>query len=325
MRCLSDARGSSFGGDGGRCPWRGSMVCTAVAAVPGSRLFPGCRGYVDLCGGRAAPLRSRALALMRRFGRGCPRAFPPFMEALMRPLRQPGGWAARDVAGSRSPAPLLPRACAPATAWAGARVACGFAASRAPNFGAQHSAAAHCCPSSQQRHIAAPPQRWRRSRRRRRPRHRTKAAKAEAKEDPNRLPSFIPRTGLVFSERTAFAPVLCPPKLLPIRPYHVQRGQAQDSDDDDEAPPPKEGEEKKSESTTDVYDKRYLAEKKLVGDWGREPVVDEGYDPSRRPLELVQKPAAEPAAASSGCVPHSFVCARRSDWCEIRGIAASVR
>ena len=124
-----------------------------------------------------------------------------------------------------------------------------------------------------------------------------KAPAAEAKEDPNRLPSFIPRTGLVFSERTAFAPVLCPPKLLPIRPYHVQRGQAQDSDDDDEAPPPKEGEEKKNESTTDVYDKRYLAEKKLIGDWGREPVVDEGYDPSK-PLELVQKPAAEPAAAS---------------------------
>ena len=122
-------------------------------------------------------------------------------------------------------------------------------------------------------------------------------AKAEAKEDPSRLPSFIPRTGLVFSERTAFAPVLCPPKLLPIRPYHVQRGQAQDSDDDDEAPPPKEGEEKKAESTTDVYDKRYLAEKKLVGDWGREPVVDEGYDPSK-PLEMVNKPAAEPAAAS---------------------------
>ena len=42
-----------------------------------------------------------------------------------------------------------------------------------------------------------------------------------SKEDPSRLPSFIPRTGLVFSERTAFAPVLCPPKLLPIRPYHV--------------------------------------------------------------------------------------------------------
>ena len=133
-----------------------------------------------------------------------------------------------------------------------------------------------------------------------------KASKAEGKEDPrlpskddpSRLPSFIPRTGLVFSERTAFAPVLCPPKLLPIRPYHVQRGQAQDSDDDDEAPPPKEeGEAKKSESTTDVYDKRYLAEKKLVGDWDREPVVDEGYDPSK-PLELVQKPAAEPAAAS---------------------------
>ena len=91
--------------------------------------------------------------------------------------------------------------------------------------------------------------------------------------------------------------MLCPPKLLPIRPYHVQRGQAQDSDDDEEAPPPKEGEEKKTESTTDVYDKRYLAEKKLVGDWGREPVVDEGYDPSK-PLELVQKPAAAPAAAS---------------------------
>ena len=134
----------------------------------------------------------------------------------------------------------------------------------------------------------------------------TKAPAAEAKgdpsrlpskEDPNRLPSFIPRTGLVFSERTAFAPVLCPPKLLPIRPYHVQRGQAQDSDDDDEAPPPKEGEEKKTEKVEDVYDKRYLAEKKLVGDWGREPVVDEGYDPSK-PLELVQKPAAEPAAAS---------------------------
>ena len=124
-------------------------------------------------------------------------------------------------------------------------------------------------------------------------------AKAEAREDPNRLPSFIPRTGLVFSERTAFAPVLCPPKLLPIRPYHVQRGNAEPSDeDDDEAPPPKEeGEAKKSESTTDVYDKRYLAEKKLIGDWGREPVVDEGYDPSK-PLELVQKPAAEPAAAS---------------------------
>ena len=125
-----------------------------------------------------------------------------------------------------------------------------------------------------------------------------KAPAAEAKEDPNRLPSFIPRTGLVFSERTAFAPVLCPPKLLPIRPYHVQRGQAQDSDDDDEeAPPPKDGEEKKTEKVEDVYDKRYLAEKKLIGDWGREPVVDEGYDPSK-PLELVQKPAAEPAAAS---------------------------
>ena len=124
-------------------------------------------------------------------------------------------------------------------------------------------------------------------------------AKAEAKEDPNRLPSFIPRTGLVFSERTAFAPVLCPPKLLPIRPYHVQRGQAQDSDDDDEAPPPKEGGEAKKaeEPVADVYDKRYLAEKKLIGDWGREPVVDEGYDPTK-PLELVQKPAAEPAAAS---------------------------
>ena len=123
-----------------------------------------------------------------------------------------------------------------------------------------------------------------------------KASNAEAKADPSRLPSFIPRTGLVFSERTAFAPVLCPPKLLPIRPYHVQRGQAQDSDDDDEAPPPKEGEEKKTEKVEDVYDKRYLAEKKLIGDWGREPVVDEGYDPSK-PLELVQKPAAEPAAA----------------------------
>ena len=60
-------------------------------------------------------------------------------------------------------------------------------------------------------------------------------------------------------------------------------------DDDDEAPPPKEGEEKKTESTTDVYDKRYLAEKKLIGDWGREPVVDEGYDPSK-PLELVRSP-----------------------------------
>ena len=34
-----------------------------------------------------------------------------------------------------------------------------------------------------------------------------------------------------------------------------------------------------------------------LGDWGREPVVDEGYDPTK-PLELVQKPAAEPAAAS---------------------------
>ena len=127
-----------------------------------------------------------------------------------------------------------------------------------------------------------------------------KAPAAEAKEDPNRLPSFIPRTGLVFSERTAFAPVLCPPKLLPIRPYHVQRGSGAEAsdDDDDEAPPPKEeGEAKKSESTTDVYDKRYLAEKKLIGDWGREPVVDEGYDPSK-PLELVQKPAAEPAAAN---------------------------
>ena len=125
-----------------------------------------------------------------------------------------------------------------------------------------------------------------------------KAPAAEAKEDPNRLPSFIPRTGLVFSERTAFAPVLCPPKLLPIRPYHVQRGNAEASDDDDdEAPPPKDGEEKKTEPVTDVYDKRYLAEKKLIGDWGREPVVDEGYDPSK-PLELVQKPAAEPAAAN---------------------------
>ena len=125
-----------------------------------------------------------------------------------------------------------------------------------------------------------------------------KAPAAEAKEDPNRLPSFIPRTGLVFSERTAFAPVLCPPKLLPIRPYHVQRGNAEPSDDeDDEAPPPKDGEEKKTEKVEDVYDKRYLAEKKLIGDWGREPVVDEGYDPSK-PLELVNKPAAEPAAAS---------------------------
>ena len=125
-----------------------------------------------------------------------------------------------------------------------------------------------------------------------------KAPAAEAKEDPNRLPSFIPRTGLVFSERTAFAPVLCPPKLLPIRPYHVQRGNAEPSDDDDdEAPPPKDGEEKKAEPVADVYDKRYLAEKKLIGDWGREPVVDEGYDPSK-PLELVNKPAAEPAAAS---------------------------
>ena len=148
----------------------------------------------------------------------------------------------------------------------------------------------------QKQHIAAPPAREKE------PAPSTpteaKAPAAEAKtEDPNRLPSFRQRTALDCSERTAFAPVFCPPKLLPIRPYHVQRGQAQDSDDDDEAPPPKEGEEKKTESTTDVYDKRYLAEKKLIGDWGRVPVVDEGYDPTK-PLEMVNKPAAEPAAAS---------------------------
>ena len=131
-------------------------------------------------------------------------------------------------------------------------------------------------------------------------------AKAEAKEDPNGCQAH-PEDGPRLLE-TAFAPVLCPPKLLPIRPYHVQRGQAQDSDDDDEAPPPKEGEEKKNESTTDVYDKRYLAEKKLIGDWGREPVVDEGYDPTK-PLELVQKPAAEPAAATAG--------GRRSPVCKL--------
>jgi hypothetical protein len=159
--------------------------------------------------------------------------------------------------------------------------------------------APNCCPASTllpRKHIAAPPVMEKEQAPPTTP-STPNEAKAEAKEDPNRLPSFIPRTGLVFSERTAFAPVLCPPKLLPIRPYHVQRGQAQDSDDDDEAPPPKEGEEKKTEKVEDVYDKRYLAEKKLIGDWGREPVVDEGYDPTK-PLELVNKPAAEPAAAS---------------------------
>ena len=177
------------------------------------------------------------------------------------------------------------------------KLACGFAASRAQVWSPKASQTAYIAAHiPKQQHIAAP----RAMEKEQAPSTPTeaKAPAAEAKEDPNRLPSFIPRTGLVFSERTAFAPVLCPPKLLPIRPYHVQRGQAQDSDDDDEAPPPKEeGEAKKTEKVEDVYDKRYLAEKKLIGDWGREPVVDEGYDPSK-PLELVQKPAAEPAAAS---------------------------
>ena len=213
----------------------------------------------------------------------------------MRPLRQQRRLERR--ATSRVPGPR-PRYCPempPARGGGRARLRAGSTPSRlAPKF--LESSSSTLLPfEPQQQHIAAPPAMEKV------PAPSTpteaKAASAEAKEDPNRLPSFIPRTGLVFSERTAFAPVLCPPKLLPIRPYHVQRGQAQDSDDDDEAPPPKEGEEKKSESTTDVYDKRYLAEKKLIGDWGREPVVDEGYDPSK-PLELVQKPAAEPAAAS---------------------------
>ena len=122
------------------------------------------------------------------------------------------------------------------------------------------------------------------------------------------LPSFIPRTGLVFSEKKSFAPVLCRPKLMPIRPYHVQRREqeaAADDDDDDavadwkRAPvaggaapvaggaAPADGAaakedagEQKAEATVDGSDTRYLAERAVTGEWGRTPVVDAGYDPS---------------------------------------------
>ena len=108
------------------------------------------------------------------------------------------------------------------------------------------------------------------------------------------LPSFIPRTGLVFSEKKSFAPVLCRPKLMPIRPYHVQRREqeaAADDDDDDAvadwkrapadgAAAKEDAGEQKAEATVDGSDTRYLAERAVTGEWGRTPVVDAGYDPS---------------------------------------------
>ena len=189
---------------------------------------------------------------------------------------------------------------------AGARRPCGFGSiSRArPTLRASNSSP--LLPRSASSGTYAECSRWRRSRRRR---HQPKRRRPPPRPRRTPIDCQASSRGPASSSRSGrpFAPVLCPPKLLPIRPYHVQRGQAQDSDDDDEAPPPKEGEEKKNESTTDVYDKRYLAEKKLIGDWGREPVVDEGYDPSKH-LGCVQKPAAEPAAAKLARRASSFVC-----------------
>ena len=64
--------------------------------------------------------------------------------------------------------------------------------------------APNCCPASTllpRKHIAAPPVMEKEQAPPTTP-STPNEAKAEAKEDPNRLPSFIPRTGLVFSERT---------------------------------------------------------------------------------------------------------------------------
>mmetsp|Transcript_14433 Transcript_14433/g.44653 ORF Transcript_14433/g.44653 Transcript_14433/m.44653 type:complete len:84 (-) Transcript_14433:191-442(-) len=44
------------------------------------------------------------------------------------------------------------------------------------------------------------------------------------------LESFVPRTGLVYSEKAALAPILCKPKLLPIRPQHVVRREQEEAD-----------------------------------------------------------------------------------------------
>ena len=62
--------------------------------------------------------------------------------------------------------------------------------------------------------------------------------KVERKSD-GKIPSFVPRTGLVYSEKTNLSEVLCKPKIMPIRPQHLVRKEqaeldAESEDGDDE-------------------------------------------------------------------------------------------
>jgi hypothetical protein len=51
------------------------------------------------------------------------------------------------------------------------------------------------------------------------------AAEGKTDEDLNKkekkktVPHYIPRTGLVYSEKTSLSMILCKPKILPIKPY----------------------------------------------------------------------------------------------------------
>jgi len=53
----------------------------------------------------------------------------------------------------------------------------------------------------------------------------------EELETDTKLESFVPRTGLVYSEKTSLSPVLCKPKLMPIKPAHVARREREEDDE----------------------------------------------------------------------------------------------
>lgn len=66
------------------------------------------------------------------------------------------------------------------------------------------------------------------------------------KKDDGKIPSFVPRTGLVYSEKTNLSEVLCKPKIMPIRPQNLVRKEQAELDAEGEEED--EGEEKKFES-----------------------------------------------------------------------------
>ena len=58
--------------------------------------------------------------------------------------------------------------------------------------------------------------------------------KVERKDD-GKIPSFVPRTGLVYSEKTNLSEVLCKPKIMPIRPQHLVRKEQAELDAESDA------------------------------------------------------------------------------------------